>query len=160
MSDTVVQINLGGGEAKQRKHAFKSHLQKIFNSRTSAFQVLNIDYIYSSSSIYSKWYCMKATTCLEATRGVSLSFSRQKPALSCAESRTQKSLVFCSFGEVSAVSNKVCFKSDLITIYQYQFFLLLTLSIVFFTFVLYLRLILCKKCEQWEGVVVISVSTL
>lgn len=69
------------------KNNFKGHLQSIFKSRTSAFQALNIDCIYSSSSIYGKWYCMKATTCLGATKGVSLSFSRQKTGLSVLKSQ-------------------------------------------------------------------------
>lgn len=38
----------------KEKYIFKSHLQTIFNSTTSAFQALNIDCIYSSSSIYGK----------------------------------------------------------------------------------------------------------
>lgn len=57
------------------------HLQSL-TTELPQFRLLNMYCIYSSSSIYGKWYCMKVTTCLETTKGVSLSFSRQKPALS------------------------------------------------------------------------------
>lgn len=80
----------------------------ILNCRTSAFQALNIDCIYSSSSIYSKWYCKKATTCLVAASGVSLSFSKQKLGLTVKSHRKVAHLChFWCFREVS-VDSTVC----------------------------------------------------